>query len=339
MNICIYTPVLEKTLIIDYAESIIFSKNLYDIGTFEVKIPIINSNINDIDVGFFIKAVYSNSDYYIIREIEKVFSNTDGNYIYLRGEELKSLLSYRIIVGQKNLNDTVENNCTNIANYVNDNYAFFYPIRIVSSTHTTTYQLQFDFENVYTAIKTITDTAGFYFDLQFDEDLQRYELLVFGKQDYTDTIFSQSFNNMLSFSEKIDNYNVCNIPVVVGEGSGNSKRYQIVGSIPLQSNDIYCKVDATEISSNSGVISQQEYDNFLINQGIAYKNANKQASTYETQVDTHLYKYKNDFVIGGVVTIINPDTKDRLHALITEITQKWDIDGYVCDLKLEFTNI
>lgn len=340
MDIYIYEPDFNKILLIEYAESIIFTKNLRDIGNFEIKIPLIDIQaLNQIQIGFFVKAMYNDSDFFIIREIEKTFSSTDGNYIYLRGEELKALLKYRIIIGQKNLNSTVENNCIELVDFINSNYPFFYPIEVEANAHSETYQLQFDFENFYTAIKTITETANFYFDLGYDESIRKFKLLVFDKADYTETIFSKSFNNILSFNEKKDDYDNCNIAVVVGEGSGTSKRYQIVGYVSAGSNDIYCKVDATNISSNNGVITQQEYSNFLINQGIAYKNSNYLKTTYEVQVDTRLYNYPNDFTIGAVVSVVNPVDNDLLYGLIEEVTQKWDINGYVCDVKLEIVNI
>lgn len=340
MDIYIYEPDFNKILLIEYAESIIFTKSLNDIGNFEIKIPLIDiQTLNQIQIGFFVKAMYNDSDFFIIREIEKTFSSTDGNYIYLRGEELKALLKYRIVIGQKNLNSTVENNCTELVNFINSNYPFFYPIDVEANAHNETYQLQFDFENFYTALKTITETANFYFDLQYDESINKFKLLVFNKADYTETVFSKSFNNILSFNEKKDDYDNCNIAVVVGEGSGTSKRYQIVGYVSAGSNDIYCKVDATNISSNNGVITQQEYNNFLINQGIAYKNSNYLKTTYEVQVDTRLYKYPTDFAIGAVVTVINPINNNLLYGLVEEVTQKWDINGYVCDVKLEIVNI
>jgi hypothetical protein len=98
------------------------------------------------------------------------------------------------------------------------------------------------------------------------------------------------------------------------------------------------KVDATEISSNSGVITQTEYNNFLKNQGESYINANNIKKIYEMQVDTRMYSFPNDFDIGYKVKIVNPINGEILTALVTEVTEKWDDNGYICEPKFEILN-
>ena len=340
MNIYIYTPNFDDKFLIEYAESIIFSKKLKDIGTFEVKIPNLhNQQLDAITTGYYIRPSYDDSDFFIIKEIEYTYSNTDGNYIYLRGEELKAQFKQRIIVGQKNLSSNILNNCRELTNYINTYYPFESEIYVEEYNDSILYQFQFDFENLYNALKTMTDTADMFFDVYLNENTSNFNMYLFKYILKTDTIFSIEFNNMLSFTEKIDSYDSCDIAIVVGEGSGTSKRYQIVGSTSTSNTSVYNKVDATDISSNSGVITETEYNNFLINQGMAYIKDNQLTTTYELNVDTKLYKYKKDFFIGALVTVINPISNLELYGLVTEVTEKWDIDGYGCDIKLEIVNI
>ena len=345
MDIFVYNTNKQKVTIIDYAESIIFTTKLAEIGDFELKIPIINKNdLNNIKLGYMVKTTQAKSKFFIIKEIESVLDNENGNYIYFRGEELKTLLTQRIIVGQKIYNDTITNNCLELKNYIDTYYPYNQELYFYANLNNdnTAYDFQFDFETFYNALKTMCDRINCYFDLVFPPEgyeAQFLQLRIFEPTSTPNIVFAQSFNNVLSFSQKMDNYEFCNAACVVGEGNGTAKRYQTVTTGETDKNIIfYNKVDATEISSNSGVVTQAQYNNFLKNQGEAYINSTAIKKVYDMQINTKMYKYLDDFKVSDVVKIINPFDNTILNAIITEVTEKWDESGYLCEPKLEILN-
>jgi len=342
MNIFIYKNDhdRDKIAVIDFSQSIILNTRLTEIGDFEIKIPLINEDILQyIQLGYFVRASYDNSKWYVIREIERNMDNENGNYLIFRGEEIKSLLTQRLVIGQINLNGTIENNFESLLHDVEfvDDYKFNQGIYLLArDTDTTTYDFQFDFEILYNAFKTVADRGNYYFTVDCPHDLR---LILFKAVETNNIVFSQAFNNILSFNEKINTYDFCNRAVVVGEGSGTAKKYQLVTTSETNKNMFFFqKVDATEISSNSGVITQTEYNNFLKNQGESYINANNIKKIYEMQVDTRMYSFPNDFDIGYKVKIVNPINGEILTALVTEVTEKWDDNGYICEPKFEILN-
>ena len=119
-----------------------------------------------------------------------------------------------------------------------------------------------------------------------------------------------------------------------GEGEGNERRWlhmyttatkaEIPSGLALR--ELY--VDAKDVSSNNGEISDYEYTGMLKSRGKEKlaEHAVKQSLEAEIEPQT-TYKYKTDWNLGDIVTVQNKyciTAKPR----IIEVIECWDENGY-----------
>ena len=126
----------------------------------------------------------------------------------------------------------------------------------------------------------------------------------------------------------MDNNSYANVAIVAGEGEGLNRKKTTTGSTSatgLQRYEVF--VDAKDISSNEGAITNADYIKMLAEKGSEKLAELQTVVTFDGEVDaTRNYILNRDFYLGDMVQIINEygiTKKTR----ITEIIESEDENG------------
>ena len=140
-------------------------------------------------------------------------------------------------------------------------------------------------------------------------------------------MFSAEFDNLISSAYVLDTGQFRNVALVAGEGEGKARRRTVVGEASgLERYELY--VDARDVSSNEGTISEQDYMAQLYGRGVEKLGESAAGETFEGEVDnTNMYICGRDYFLGDIVTVKN---KYGIigNARVVEMIECWDDSGY-----------
>ena len=324
MDIYVLNDKFERVGIIDGYTSIIWTTRYYTTGDFELYIAA------DCDV---IKLIKNNS--YLVRDkdmngdeyrnvmvIDKpnIQLNTDvenGDFLTVTGKCLKSVVGRRIVINQTIMSGNI-NTCINrllMENVINptdarrkiDNFTF-------DSTNTfdTTLTMQTTGDNLAELFTEMCQTYGIGWDVYIKGN--KFVLYLFKGVDRSyeqienpHVVFSYEFDNLLTsdYNEDVSDY--ANVAIVAGEGEGAARKRVETGNSAAAGLDRFeVFVDARDISSNNGEISESDYTVMLAEKGNESLSELQKVSMFEGEVDaSRNYVLNRDFFLGDIVQVIN----------------------------------
>lgn len=342
MNLWIYTEDFIAQGIVDTASSIIWANRARQCGDFELYVSVTTELQDLLRVDRFV--VRDDDD--MIGIIERVETGTDeenGDYIIASGRCIRSILARRIIWDQTEINGNVENGLRRL---VTD--AIIDPIitarkydRLTLATahgYTDTIQAQFTGDNLLEAIEKMSAAKDYCFKITRGEEnvlvLDFYKGVNRSKSQTVNPriIFSEEYDNLLASKYTHDKSNYKTVALVAGEGEGAARRRRTVGRSVDQSGlhrrELY--VDARDVSSNEGKISDEDYNAQLDERGdTALCEAPDVRSMEGTIEPRQMYAYKTDYFLGDTVTVINKYGVE-VDTQVLEVVEVWDQNGYAC---------
>lgn len=321
--------------ICDTFSSLIWDVRYYECGQFEVYIAATERNVDLFRKG---KIIGRSDDKEYFGIIEKVHLDTDtenGDYLTVSGRFLMSIFSRRIIYPTLSftlqtayseiLRTAVKNNCIAPAD----------EIRIIPGLQLGTVSgdcweqtasLQISYKNLMDWVYTICKVTGGTANLRLQEtaaDSGLYTLqfeLTEGVDRSTQqtenahVIFSDGYNNLLSYSHETDDTSFSNVAYVFGEGEGSARNhamhpgsaaYQATG---LERYEIY--VDARDITrtitnenGETEIIGYTPYLRLLMARGAEKKQPVVVAEEFEIVADNGQFQYVKDYFVGDYVTV------------------------------------
>lgn len=348
MEIEIYDMQVENDLlritleaICDTFSSLIWDVRQYECGQFEVYIAATEQNVALFKRG---KIIGRSDDKQYFGIIEKVRLDTDaenGDYLTVSGRFLMSILSRRIIYPTLSftkettygeiLRQAVYKNC--IYPYNNRMVDTDAEKRIIPGLQLGTIRgecwkqtvtLQISYENLMDWIYTICKITGGIANLRLQEtapDSELYKLqfdLSEGKDrsaaqgENAHVIFSDEYNNLLSFSHETDAQVIITKTYTFGEGDGSNRIHYNLRYSDAAGLTLYEKyVDARDISQQaenekgeSYIIPPEDYNNILRERGVEnmkYYPTHKQE--FEIAADSLQFRYGTDYTVGDYVTV------------------------------------
>lgn len=321
MDITILDTDLNAVCVIDTYESIIWIDRYQEYGDFEIYTFADSEILSQMQQGYYLQCPYS--DHMMI--IEKTLIETDaenGNRLTVTGRSLESILTRRIIWGQKTISGNFQNGVKELLEEciiapVNkdrkiDNFVF------EASTDPSVTKLvidtQYTGDNLYDVIKQACVERNVGFSITLDEKNRFVFRLYVGK----DRSYNQSDNPYVTFSPDFENVINSNylesksalktVALVGGEGEGASRRYTTVGSgLGMERREFF--VDARDISSDiedGGKLTDDEYMDKLQQRGKEKLAENTDTVSFEGEIDTtFMYKLGKDFFCGDIVQFSN----------------------------------
>ncbi|MCM1218135.1 MAG: siphovirus ReqiPepy6 Gp37-like family protein [Lachnospiraceae bacterium] len=333
----VYDEALVMVSVIDDAVSAIWTGRYYKPGDFELYLRASSQAAGFMRQNCYIKRADKDS-LCVIEHVEIQEDAESGDHYIVSGRDLKSLLGRRIVWSQTALKGGVED-C--LRKLVSENAIDTAPERVIprlvlgeKSGFAGTMAKQLTGKNLMEAVSDICTTYQCGCDVLF---LAGEFQVIFYKgenrsysQAGTDNpyvVFSAEFDNLISsiYVQDISEYQ--NVALVAGEGEGKARRRTVVGEASgMDRYELY--VDARDISSNEGEISESDYMEQLYGRGLEKLEAALASETFEGEVDnTSMYIYGEDYFLGDIVAVKNKYGITG-NARVVEMIECWDDGGY-----------
>lgn len=347
MDLKVLNKDFEVIAIIDSYKSFMWCKRYNEVGALDLQVTANAESIAILKEGNYITRDDDDS-VYRIEAVEIDTSSEDSNFMIVGGIEIKKILQQRVVYETEYYdNETVENVMRGLINnnFINpkkssrkiDNF-YLKPNKGLADAITT----QIAYDNVGEKIESLCKTynygykvslenGGIYFDVFRGVDRSANQSI------NPRVIFSTEYDNLLSSKYESDTSEYKNVALVGGEGEGSDRKITEVGSANgLERFELF--VDAKNVSSDGGSVSESDYKLLLSEQGKEALYETNVTTSFEAIVDTSFYEYKTDFDLGDIVTIEN-EYGIKANARITEIIETWDDSGYTLEPKFDFIEI
>ncbi len=140
-------------------------------------------------------------------------------------------------------------------------------------------------------------------------------------------IFAPEFENLLSSNYVLDTTKYKNVAIVAGEGEGKNRKTATLGNASgLARREMF--VDARDLSSNEGEISEADYTAQLVGRAAEKIAEHQLTESFDGEMDTgNTYILDADYTLGDIVTIEN-EYGIRKNVRISAIMETWDASGY-----------
>lgn len=347
MDLWIYDENFVAQGIVDAASSIIWANRYRQCGDFEIKVPATSDMIDLLQVPA------ETEDRFVVRPdddmlgvIENVQTETDeesGDFLIVSGRCARSILARRIVWDQTTINSTVENGLRKL---VTD--AFISPAiperkyeRLTLAPvrgFTERLQAQYTGDNILEVYESVCASNNYGFSVTrgvgntLELGLYRGVDRTMGQRENPRVIFSAEYDNLRATTYTLDKKGYKTVALVAGEGEGSARRRRVVNRLVDQSGlrrrELF--VDARDVSSNEGEITDSEYNAQLDERGITTLSEAPVVRSMEGQIEPgQMYTYKVDYYLGDMVTTINKHGV-QVDAQVLEVVEVWDENGYKC---------
>lgn len=329
---------LERIGTIDTMSSIIWTNRYYTWGDFELYVSATNKNLAMLQEGYYLIRDGHEENAMIIKKIQITTDVESGNYLTVTGQCLKSIIYQRIIWNMTSVTGKVESCVARLLNEnaINPEIAARKISNLVNTnTLSTDYIMtaQYTGDNLGETIAAICQNYELGWDVQLDLDNKQFNFILYQGTDRSydqseipPVVFSNEYENLLRTTYTYDLTNYKNVAKVAGEGEGLARRYVTVGNTSgLERFETY--VDARDVSSNEGQISNDEYNSQLTERGNEKLAELDYTENFEGEVETnYTYTFGEDYFIGDIVEVVN-EYGIAASTRILEVIQSEDESG------------
>ncbi|MSA02904.1 hypothetical protein GKG47_14045 [Lactonifactor sp. BIOML-A3] len=320
MDIYVLNRNFEIEGIVDGYKSVIWTTRYFTPGDFELYLPATDEYINLLKEDYYLcrDRDITDTEFHnvmIISKIEIQTSIEDGDYMIVSGKCLKSLMKRRIIWKQTNMVGKLEYCIRRVLteNIIQPNIAerkisnfILGPMRGFPET----LDIQITGDTILKFLQDVCETAGIGWDIYIQKNnfvfvLYKGENRSYNQDKNPHVVFSKEFDNMISSDYVLEKEDYCNVALVAGEGEGLDRRTTIVGNAAgIDRYELY--VDARDVSSNNGEITDSEYMNSLAEKGNEKLAEVGIKEFYEGSIETlGNFLYGEDYFLGDIVSVIN----------------------------------
>lgn len=305
--------------IIDNFKSMIWTDRYNAYGDFELYLVMDLSLLEIIKKDYYLWMSESNH----VMIIEKIEIDSDvetGNFMIVTGKSLESILDRRIVWKQTQISGDLQSGIQKLLNdaiispEIADRKIENFIFEKSTDPYITSLKMdaQYTGDNLYEVIQKICNICGMGFQILLSEDnkfifkLYKGTDRSFAQDENPYVIFSPNYDNVISSNYLTSNTNWKNVTLVAGEGEGEERKTEIVGSgTGLERRELY--TDARDISSmleDGSNMSTTEYQAKLIQRGTEKLAERIIETAFEGEMETtRMFKYNEHFKIGDIVQI------------------------------------
>ena len=341
IDLWIFSEDLEALGIVDNYSSLIWANRFRQCGDFEIYVSASDPILELLQKGRWV--VRHDDD--MVGIIEKVKAETDeenGDYLIVTGRCLRLILARRIIWDQTTIKGTAENGLRKLVTeaFISPKIAARKYARLTLAAahgYKETVEAQYTGANLLDTVEALCAAKNYGFKITIENDmlvLDFYKGVDRSASQFTTprVIFSENNDNLRGTTYTLDDTNYKSVALVAGEGEGSARRRVTVGRSTdqegLHRRELY--VDARDISSNDGEISDAEYEAQLSERGnTALSEAPMVESMEGTIEPMQMYTYKVDYFLGDIVTVVNKHGI-AVDTQVLEVVETWDEEGYTC---------
>lgn len=335
MNIYFLDSDFKERYVLDVFKSLIWTKRYYTCGDFELYTPA-TAEITSMLASCPYISRDDDGGVMIVENIKITTDAENGNFYTITGRSLESVLARRIVEGETthqfvidtddaaevvyqlvkiNIGELAAFNRI-VSNFVTDT-TFSYPADI---------KMQITGKDLMQAVTDICMTYGFGFRVRIDNGNIVFSLYAGSVVDVT---FSAEFDNLINSDYSYNSENYKNVVEIAGEGEGTARKWAGIHGLDyggLERRELF--VDARDISSNGGEISEDDYYDMLFTRGYEKLAERQIVKAFSGDVEPQTtYQYKKDYDLGDIVTVDNGYGVMATPRII-EIIECWDDTGY-----------
>lgn len=312
----------------DSFSSLLWNIEYYKCGEFEVYIAASPQNIEIFQTGRIVGRDDDKEHFGLIESVELETDAEDGDYLIVKGRFLMSLLERRIIY--PTLNFTSQTSYGTIIQKAVENNALVSGNRLIpdlklgeiqGACWSQTTKLQISYENLMEWIYTICEKIGGTANIRLSKIAEEQYEMIFELSQGSDRsmmqeenpriVFSDSYNNLLSFTYFTDTSVKKNFAYVLGKGEGQQRKRTtyFADSEPALLDRYEVYVDAKDISDEeqengeTKPISDAEYIELLKEKGNQNLIPTKTKSESQIAVQPTQFQYGVNYFVGDFVTV------------------------------------
>lgn len=312
----------------DSFSSLLWNIEYYKCGAFEVYIAASPRNIEIFQTGRIVGRDDDKEHFGLIESVELETDAEDGDYLIIKGRFLMCLLERRIIYPTFNFTKLVSYSqiVMNVVQY-NACTSGIRKIPGLSLGNTsgaywnTETKLQVSYDNLMEWVYTICEKIGGTANIRLSKTNNEQYEMIFELSQGNDRsilqkinphiIFSDRYNNLLSFTYFTDTSVKKNYAYVLGKGEGEKRKRTIYfeGTEPSSLDRYEVYVDAKDISDEEQVdnetkpISETEYEELLKEKGKQSLVPITMKSESQIAVQSTQFQYGVDYFVGDFVTV------------------------------------
>lgn len=312
----------------DSFSSLLWDIEYYKCGAFEVYIAASPRNIEIFQTGRIVGRDDDREHFGLIESVELETDAEDGDYLIIKGRFLMCLLERRIIY--PTLNFTSQTSYGAIVQKAVENNALTSGNRLIpglklgeiqGTCWSQTTKLQVSYENLMEWIYTICEKIGGTANIRLSKIAEEQYEMIFELSQGADRsilqevnphiIFSDRYNNLLSFNYFTDTSVKKNYAYVLGIGEGEKRKRTTYfeGAEPssLERYEVY--IDAKDISDEeqengeTKPLSEEEYSELLKEKGKQSLVPITMKSESQIAVQSTQFQYGVDYFVGDFVTV------------------------------------
>lgn len=324
--------------IIESPTSAIWTRRYQEPGDFELYFPATAEMLSLLVDDFYITRDDA-PEIMLIEHIEITTDEENGNYILVSGRGAECVLDRRIVLEQTSLSGRVDVAIKRLIdeNAINPADAMrALPIAMrTPALCADTISAQYTGTGLLDAVQEICKAYGIGFRAVTDSQTNAAPVIeLFDGADRSEgqtvnspVIFSTEYENLLSSSYVLDTTKFKNVAIVAGEGEGKARKRTTYGSASgMTRRELF--VDARDMSTNEGEISEEDYTAQLAARGAEKISEHAATEAFDGEIDTsNTFALDEDYTLGDIVTVEN-EYGIRKNVRIASIMECWDDSGY-----------
>lgn len=322
---------------VDDYTSFIWTTRYYDVGDFQLTIPMSSHNLRYLQVNNYVMRGDNDSEMGIIERREITEDLNGQETLTVSGRFLASILARRIISQQTQVSGTiaqcVQHLLSECAVAPRDTARRLPIVFGTFDIPSTQMEQQFTGKGLLDVISTIAKANSIGFDMRYDRDTGNMIFNMFAGVDRsyaqdvnTYAVFSSEYGNLQSSDYVEDVSTTVTNVLVAGEGEGiNRKTVWVTESNPtgLARYELY--QDARNASTNDGAISDKVYYQQLRDEGA--ESLADMAQIFAGKVSFANIDYGTDLYVGDICTIESVSWGMYMNARLIEVIESVDESG------------
>lgn len=331
MDIYVFNKQLNRIGVIDTYNTFIWNRKYYDVGDFELHLPLVPTNLELLCIGNIICKNNDLKEAGYINYRNLIQEENGEEKLIIKGKSLKGYISNRIIWNTTQLKDKAEICIRKLVNEncivpSNENRKINNLILGGLKNFNQELNYQVSYKNVMDEINKISLMNNLSSRINLDYINKK---LIFEVWQGLDRTTNQNINSWVVFSEEYDNVlkqyyvdssiNYKTTCLIAGKGEGAARIKEVLG-------DNQKGLDRKEVFFDARDI---EDVNSLNTRGIQKLEQFKRIVTFDSVINVRSnLDYRKDYDLGDIVTFKAKQWGQILHTRITEIQEVYDTNGF-----------
>ena len=322
MEVLVLNTEFESVAIIDTFESLIWTDRYYEAGDFEIYTAATTDMLRTLQPDYYLWC--KESEHMMVVEGVEIKSDFEsGNKLIVTGRSLESILDRRIIWGQTNIDDTLQNGIKkllneNIINPSDTNRQinnFIFEESSDINIQSMFLQTQYFGENLYEAIVDICKSNSIGFKITLNESNQFVFKLYFGVDrtynqiEYPAVIFSNNFDNLINSDYVSSKKDFKTLAFVAGDGEGDERFDTSIGIdgnyVGINRREIFTNANGTSRKSDDRELTDAEYTAQLQQKGMEDLSEHIMTESFEGEISSLMFAYDEHYYMGDIVEVAN----------------------------------